>query len=524
MDYDVIVIGSGFGGSVAALRLSQKGYRVGILEMGRRVTSADMQKASLSPLSLFWMPDLGMKGFFTQRFFKHVNIVGGVGVGGGSLVYAAVLLKPLPFFYQDPAWNGLGINWRDELKPHFQTASKMLGVTPCPIHHIQDEALRKTAESLGVEDTYGTVPLGIYFGDPEKETPDPYFEGAGPARRGCTSCGSCLAGCEPGAKNTLDENYLYLAENLGAEILPTRKATLIHPLADGYEVEMINPLNQKIHYPPLRAYKIILAAGVLGTLELLFRCRDAGTLSNLSPTLGQQVRTNSEAIAGVLSRDREIDLSNGPAISSDFYLNDHTHVTQNRLPPSYWFMRLYSGPLVDGNKPLRRSLKTLWRFIRHPGISTASLRVFRNWHKRITLLSIMQSIDNTLAFTWGRGVFSRFETGLQSRTPSGKAAPAYIPEANIAARAYAGVTDGIPHNSLLESVLNMSVTAHILGGCSISSDPNQGVIDTNHQVFGYPGLYVVDGAAIPANVGVNPSLTITAMAERAVSLMKPKGD
>jgi len=520
MDYDVIVIGSGFGGSVAALRLSEKGYRVGVVEMGRRISTEDINKANNAPQALFWMPGLGMQGFFIQRFFKHVNIVGGVGVGGGSLVYAAVLLEPKNAFYQDPAWVDMGIDWKADLQPHYTTASQMLGIQPCPSHHIQDDYLYETAKILGVEESHGPVPLGIYFGDPEVETPDPYFDGTGPTRTGCTSCGACLGGCEPGAKNSLDKNYLYLAEKLGAEILPLRKVNLIRPVEGVYEIEMTHPLERNQPYQALRAKKIVLGAGVLGTLELLFRCRETGTLPGLSPTLGKQVRTNSEAITAVLSKEREIDLTKGPAISSDFYLNAHTHVTQNRLPRSYWFMKLYSGPLVDGNRPFQRAFKTLWHFLRHPGPSTASFRVLKDWYKRISLLSIMQSLDNQMSFTWGRGFFSGFKIGLQSATPSGKSAPAYIPEANQAARAFAQASDGIPHNSLIESVLNMSVTAHILGGCVIGESSDRGVIDRNHEVFGYPGLYVVDGAAIPANVGVNPSLTITAMAERAMGLFE----
>ncbi len=523
MDYDVIVVGSGFGGSVSALRLSEKRYRVAILEMGRRISQDDLREANKSPLSLFWMPGLGLKGFFTQRFFKHVNIVGGVGVGGGSLVYAAVLLEPSDLFYQDSTWSHLGIDWQTELKPHYKTASHMLGVTPCPTRHIQDEYLQQTADKLNVGDTYGPAPLGIYFGPAGERVPDPYFNGAGPLRVGCTSCGACLGGCEPGAKNSLDLNYLYLAEKSGVEILPLRKATLIRRVEGGYQVHMVHPLNRGHHYKPLQAKKVILAAGVLGTLELLFRCREVGTLPELSTKLGQRVRTNSEAIVGVLSRDPDIDLSQGPAISTDFYLNNYTHVTQNRLPPSYWFMKLYSGPLVDGGHPFRRSIKTLWSFLRHPLIATASLRVRDNWHKRISLLSIMQNLDNQMAFTWGRGFFSGYRVGLQSATTSGKSTPAYIPEANRAARTFAQVSDGIPHNSLIESLFNMSVTAHILGGCVIGANPNEGVIDPAHQVYGYPGLYVVDGAAIPANVGVNPSLTITAMAERAMSLIEGQG-
>jgi len=511
MDYDVIVVGSGFGGSVAALRASEKGHRVAVLEMGRRVSTMDIEKANRSPLDLFWMPALGLKGFFTQTFFKHVTIVGGVGVGGGSLVYAAVLLEPKQAFYRDPAWGPLGSELESELRPHFRTASKMLGRVTCPTSHLQDDFLKQSAEVMDVGETYGPVPLGIYFGD--ENTPDPFFDGDGPMRNGCTECGACLAGCAPGAKNTLDKNYLYLAEKNGVQILPEHKATLIEPIEGGYKIEMVNPLNGN-RYPPLTTRKLILSAGVLGTLELLFHSRTAGALPDLSPMLGQRVRTNSEAIVASLSKDKSVDFSHGPAISSDFHANAHTHITQNRLPESYWFMKLYSGPLVDGDKPFLRALNVIAYFLRHPLESTASLRVRKNWHKRITLLSIMQNLDNQMAFRWG-GLLKK---GLKSVSLSGKRVPAYIPEANQAARAFAEVSNGVPHNSVLESALNMSVTAHIMGGCSIGMDVQSGVIDSNHEVFGYPGLYVMDGSAIPANVGVNPSLTITALTERAMNL------
>ena len=517
MDYDAIVIGSGFGGSVSALRLSERGWRVAVLEQGRRFSDDDLQKASKSTRALFWMPALGLQGCFTQNFFQHANVVGGVGVGGGSLVYAAVLLEPRPAFYQDPAWAGLGVDWRAELGPHYQTAAHMLGRTPCPTRHIQDSWLEQAAEQMGVGQSFGPVPLGIYFGEQEL-TPDPYFDGQGPARRGCKGCGACLAGCAHNAKNSLDKNYLYLAERLGARILPRRKATLIRPIEGGYAIESIDPL-AKTAYPALAARRVVLSAGVLGSLELLFRSREAGVLPKLSPRLGQQVRTNSEAITAVLARQKDIDLSEGPAISSDFHANEHTHVTQNRVPASYWFMKLYASPLVDGSRPVLRALKTLAVSLRHPLRSTASLRVQRDWHKRITLISTMQHLDNQMAFGWGRSPLGGFRMGLRTELSGGLRAPTYIPEANQAARAFAAVSGGIPYNSSIESVLNISVTAHILGGCAIGSDPHSGVIDSRHEVFGYPGLYVVDGSALPVNVGVNPSLTITALAERALSLM-----
>jgi cholesterol oxidase len=511
VDYDVIVVGSGFGGSVAALRASEKGYRVAVLEMGRRVNTGDMQKANISPLDLFWMPAIGLKGFFTQTFFKHVTIVGGVGVGGGSLVYAAVLLEPKQAFYQDPAWGVLGNGLESELRPHFATAAKMLGRVICPTVHVQDEYLKQTAEALSVPETFNPVPLGIFFGG--ENTPDPFFNGAGPLRNGCTECGACLAGCAPGAKNTLDKNYLYLAEKNSARILPEHKATMIQPIEGGYRIDMVNPFNGR-RYPPLTTHKLILAAGVLGTLELLFRCRAADTLPNISPMLGQRVRTNSEAVVGVFSKDQSIDLSHGPAISSDFHANPKTHITQNRLPQSYWFMRFYSGPLVDGTRPFQRAMKVLAYYLRHPLEATISLRTRKGWHKRITLLTVMQNVDSQMVFRWG-GLSAK---SLRSQVFSGGRTPAYIPEANQVARTYAQVSNGIPSNSLLESMMNMSVTAHILGGCPIGTDSQSGVIDSHHEIFGHPNLFVMDGSAIPANVGVNPSLTITALAERAMTL------
>jgi cholesterol oxidase len=521
LEYDAIVIGSGFGGSVAALRLSEKGYRVAVLEQGRRIAVEDIEQADRRLSRLFWMPALGWKGFFTQTFFQHVNIVGGVGVGGGSLVYAAVLLEPGAQFFADPAWSGLGIDWQAELRPHYQAAARMLGVQACPYVGLMDEALRRAAVKLGAASRFGPVPLGIYLAPEDTPASDPYFDGRGPLRTPCDRSGRCLTGCPHAAKNSLDLNYLYLAERLGAQILPERKATLIRPLPGGYEVEMIHSFDRRRSYPPLRAARVVLAAGVLGTLNLLFRCRDqAGTLPDISPRLGETVRTNSEAIVGILARDPTADLSHGTAISSHFYLEDGTHITNNRFPRGYTFMKWYSGPLVDEPRPGRRALKTLWAYLRHPLESTASWRA-RDWHRRICALTVMQPADNRLSMRYGRSLFSPFTPRLHTLSPSGRRAPTYLPQANRAARALAEASGGIPHNTILESLFNIATTAHILGGCPIGDSPQSGVIDTRHQVFGYPGLYVTDGSAIPANVGVNPSLTITALAERAMSLIEP---
>jgi len=519
--YDTIIIGSGFGGSVSALRLAEKGYQVAVLEQGRRAEAADLEATAEGPRKLFWMPALGMSGYFTQQFFRHVTIVGGVGVGGGSLVYAAVLLEPEAAFFRDPAWAGLSDNWQAELKPYYDTAKQMLGRIPNPYSGQMDQYVRQTAESMGAGKSFGPVPLGIYFGEPEKKVADPFFEGRGPARTGCRLCGACLTGCPHNAKNSLDKNYLYLAEAEGAHILPRRKVTCIRTIAGGYELDMVDPLDKQNRYAPLRSARVILAAGVLGTLTLLFRCRDQSkSLPGISSHLGQIVRTNSEAIVAALASDRNVDLSEGPAISSEFYPGGNTHITQNRFPRGYSFMRWYMSPMVDDSVPWRRALKTLAGYLRQPRQIAAGW-FDREWYKRVSILSVMQQQANHLSFDYGRSPLSPFSRRLRSHMPSGQRAPSYIPAANTAARHFAQHIGGTPYNSIQESLANLSVTAHIMGGCQMGHSAADGVIDANHQLFGYPGLYVIDGSAISANVGVNPALTITALAERAINLMPP---
>ncbi|MBU0995164.1 MAG: GMC family oxidoreductase [Proteobacteria bacterium] len=523
MEYDYAIVGSGFGGSVSALRLAEKGYKVIVLEQGRWLTPEDLEEGNQSVSRLNWFPFMGLSGYFSQDFFRHVTLVRGIAVGGGSIIYAAVLLKPKDAFYQDPAWANMGIDWKEELAPHYETAQKMLGVVENPTSDTQDQYLKKTAEKMGAEKTYGPTPNGIYFGTPEVMAADPFFEGKGPHRAGCHLCGQCLSGCPHGSKNTLDKNYLYLAQKLGATILPHRKTTCIEKMnAGGYILHMKHPVNKIRKYPSIKATNVILAAGVLGTLELLFHCRDIQkTLPLISPQLGKRVRTNSEAIVGALSPENDIDLTHGTAISSHFYPDEHTHITQNRFPKGYTMMKYFTGPLSDQANPAIRSLKTLGAMLLSPS-SFIKHWAAKNWHKRITVLTVMQHLDNQLSFQYGRKASLFFRRGLKSKAVPGKSAPTYLPVANHAARHLGDTIGGYPFNFLTESIGNTASTAHILGGCHMGQTIDTGVIDTTHQVHGYPGLYVVDGSSVSANIGANPSLTITALTERAMSLIPGK--
>lgn len=527
-DWDVIVVGSGFGGAVSALRMAEKGYRVLVVEQGRHISPADMQAAAQDAKYLVRMPGIGLrKGYFAQEVFRHVSLVRGIAVGGGSVVWAAVMLEPPQGFYEDVAWQRLPArNWRDELQPYFQTAHKMLGLAVNPRQTLQDQWLQETARRVGAHDTFGPVTQAIYFGTAEGETPDPYFDGAGPPRTGCKYCACCATGCAHGAKNSLDKNYLHLAQRHGAQILAERRVVRLEPIhgpEGGYQVMLQHPWDTAQAPQTLRARKVIVAAGVVGTLELLLACRDRyATLPALSPVLGQHVRTNSESILPITSRDPAADVSDGATISTHFFMGN-THITQNRFSPSHRMLRWQVGPLVSDAVPWRRALRTLWQFVAHPLDATLGMRAGKRWSARTSLLTVMQTADNQLSFDYGRSALRGFGWSLRSQLPDNEVpAPAYLPIANQVAAVFADVSNGVPGNAMLETLGNASMTAHVLGGCVMGGSVADGVIDERHEVFGYAGLYVVDASAIPANVGVNPSLTITAMAERAMHLMPRK--
>lgn len=519
VDADVIVIGSGFGGAVSALRLAEAGHRVLVLEKGRRHTDEDLLRARKDPRAYLWQPRVGLRGFFWQRILRHVAVIGGSGVGGGSIVWAGVLLRPPSSFYRDPAWAGLNEDWEAELAPHLTTAAAMLGRARTPYVGEMDHHLEATARAMGVHHTYGPVPVAIHFGREGVTEPDPFFGGAGPDRTGCRLCGECLLGCPYGAKNQLTRNYLWLAERAGARIQPESQVAAITPLPkDGYAVTVRHPWRRG-GTQILRARRVVVAAGVLDTVELLLRCRDElGTLPHLSDRLGESVRTNSEAITAVL-HDRGTDVSRGPTISSDFHPDEVTHVTQNRYMGG-WHMRFQLGPLVGGERPLRRALATLAAIARRP---LAQLRMVtgRRLLERLTVLTVMQSTDNALRLRLRRGWLRPWRRHLSSELSGDNRVPSFLPVANATAAAMAQVTGGRALNLLGESVGGLSVTAHVLGGAAMGADVRTGVVGTNHEVFGHPGLYVIDGSTIPANLGVNPSLTITAMAERAARLLPP---
>ncbi|MTB89054.1 GMC family oxidoreductase [Aeromicrobium senzhongii] len=512
-DADVVVVGSGFGGAVSALRLTEAGHSVLVLEKGRRLSDADLLAARRDPRAYLWAPRAGMRGFFWQRIFRHMAIIGGSGVGGGSIVWAGVLLEPGDEFYGEPALSALGVDWKTELAPHLDRAARMLGRVTNPHHGEMDDHLHSAAKAVGAEATFGPVPSAIFFGRPGVTEPDPYFDGEGPDRTGCRLCGECLLGCPYGAKNQLTLNYLFLAEKRGVEVRPETEVVSVRPVDGGYELVTRHPW-ERGRESTVRARRVVLAAGVLGTVELLHRCRETGALSRISDQLGQHVRTNSEALTAVL-QPRGDDLSRGPTISSDFHPDERTHTTQNRYMGG-WHMRAQLGPMVDDDDPGRRARRVVLSILGSP-LRQLRLMTAHRFLNRLTVLTTMQRLDSEFALDHRRSPLRPWRRVLRSRLTGGARPPSNLPVANEVTRAFAEASGGRPLNLLGESVGGLSVTAHILGGAVMGATAADGVVDTNHEVHGHPGLYVADASVIPANLGVNPSLTITALAERFAS-------
>jgi cholesterol oxidase len=526
-DFDWIVVGSGFGGSVSALRLAEKGYSVAVLECGKRFRDEDFPKSTWDLRRYFWAPRLGLRGIFRLTPFKDVSVVSGCGVGGGSLGYANTLYVPPSDFFKDPQWGDM-TDWESELAPHYAEAQRMLGVVVHDHDDPADQLLREYGEEIGVGDTYQKTPIGIYLDNPGQTVPDPFFGGEGPDRTGCMQCGRCMVGCPHGAKNTLVKNYLWLAERRGATITPDRTVTEIRPLgaadgSDGYTVASERSgLLRGRGAQTLRARGVIVAAGPLGTNKLLQRCRLGGALPRISPRLGELVRTNSESILAVtVPEEYPDDLTKRVAITSSIYPDPHTHIETVTYGKDGNSMHLLYTLMVGDGTRATRPLKLLAQIVRHPGRFAKTLWP-RNWSRRTIIVLVMQTLDNAIALrpTLKRNGDVRLQTEQDPERPM----PTFIPAANDFSEWLAQRTGGIAQSSTSEALMNIPTTAHILGGAVIGHSPEDGVVDSGQRVFGYENLLVCDGAAVPANVGVNPSLTITALAEHAMAGVPPKGE
>lgn len=523
-EFDFLVVGSGFGGSVSALRLAEKGYRVAVLETGRRFAGSDFPKTNWNVRKFLWAPKLLCHGIQRLTLLRDVLVLSGAGVGGGSLVYANTLPVPPKEVFGRPEWPP-GLDWERELAPHYATAKRMLGATQNPTLTRADKILKQCAAEIGKADTWHPTEVAVFFGEPGKTVPDPYFGGKGPERAGCTQCGGCMVGCRYNAKNTLDKNYLYLAEKLGVVIFAETQVDRIEALPEGgyrlfsYRSTRLGKRERK----QWRAPNVVLAAGVLGTVDLLIRARDSGDLPKLSAALGQRVRTNSEAIVGATARSSDADFTDGVAITSSIYPDEFTHIEPVRYSRGSDVMGFLAKPLTDGGPGLPRALRFVLVCLSRPLDLLRSL-IPIGWAKKTIILLVMQTRDNHMQLVrkrrwwWplGRSLTSEPSEHSEGRNPS------YIPVANDMARRVAKKIDGWPVSSLNEVLLDVPTTAHILGGAAIGAGPEQAVCDARHGVFNYPGLYVVDGSSVPVNLGVNPSLTITAMAEHAMAAVPQK--
>jgi cholesterol oxidase len=517
MDYDYIIIGSGFGGSVSALRLSEKGYKVLVIEKGRWYHEAkDFPKSSWNFKKYLWAPKIGFKGLFKITQFQHVGILSGVGVGGGSLVYANTLPIPKEKFYKTGNWKALA-DWEKELAPYYQLAYKMLGAAKVKYEGEVDKVWKVLAKDIGREKHLDRTKVGVFMGKAGVEVEDPYFDGKGPRRSGCIYCAECTIGCRHNAKNSLDKNYLYLAQQLGCEIMANSKVIDVKPLSsdgkDGYELTYTNPYAWFGKKKKIRSKGVIFSGGVLGTVKLLLEMKHKKRLPKLSDKLGDFVRTNSESLLGITNIDKSRDYSRGVAIGSIIHNDEHTHIEPTNFGAGNGFPRMITLPVLAFGKnfPIRLA-QTFWGIVKAP-ISFFKALTVRDYGRRSFVLLFMQTMDGTISFK--RGWFG----GMRSAIKHGQKPKGFIPEAKEIAARLEKITNGKAGQQISQTVLGAASTAHILGGCCMGKTIEEGVIDKNNKVFGYKNMYVVDGSMISSNPGVNPSLSITAIAERAMDLL-----
>jgi cholesterol oxidase len=519
--YDWIIIGSGFGGSVSAHRLTQKGYKVLVIEKGRRFNDDDFPKSNWDLKRWMWNPMMGLKGIFQMSFMKHMTVLHGVGVGGGSLVYANTLPTPKAEFFQSGSWASLK-DWETELRPHYATAKRMLGAAPNPVVTQGDRVLESIAKDTGREEHFHPTEVAVYFGEPNKKVPDPYFDGEGPERVGCNFCGGCMTGCRIGAKNTLVKNYLYFAEKHGTEVLAETEVTALRATGDGYRVET-KPTFAKGPTKSFTASRVILAGGVMGTMPLLLQMKeDPQGLPKLSERVGDFVRSNSEALIAVLSPKKGTNFSKGVAITSILHTDEHSHIEPVRYGAGSGFFRTLMAPHSPGPTVLSRIWGSVVAFFRQP-IRWLRAAFVPDMAKHSQVLLYMRSLEGTLRMRLGREWRTGYRRALVTKVDDPAQAPsAFMEEATDLADRFAEKTEGVSATLMTETLLGVPSTAHILGGACMGDSAQTGVIDENHEVHNYPGLYVIDGSAISANPGVNPSLTITTLAERAMSLIPEK--
>ncbi len=514
-EYDYIIIGSGFGGSVSALRLSEKGYKVLVIEKGKWYAPKDFPKTNWNLKKWLWMPFFRWFGIMKMSFFKHVVVISGTGVGGGSLVYANTLPVPKKEFFTSGSWGQL-TDWQEELAPFYKTALNMLGAQKNPKFFDGDKTLQKLAGQMDIEDKFEATDVAVFFGKPNKTVSDPYFDGKGPDRTGCNYCGSCMTGCRIGAKNTLDKNYLYLAQQLGAKILAEHEVCDVVPVGEGYEVKFKSSTRFFKSKKTLKTKGVIFSGGVLGTVKLLLKLKQK-SLPKLSNRLGDDIRTNNESLISVTNLDGQKDMSKGVAIGSILNTDENSHLEIVRYGRGSGFWRLSHLPLTHGKNTIVRLAKMVTSFIKHP-ISYLKLYTTRDWSKSTTVLLFMQTLDSTLTFK--RNGFGLMNT----KVAEGKKPSAFIPESLDLAKRYATMANGKETVFALEPLAGIPSTAHILGGAVMGENSDQGVIDKNNKVFGYNNMYVCDGSMISANPGVNPSLSITAISERAMSKIPSKSN